>query len=100
MSLSFAPDIISKLNKLERVLISRRTLFKKNSIIQKGIFPKLKLIICNIPINVVDITYVFSRGAHSNGLIVVKLKHKLRYKIRVYFKTVLPEPLYNQCQEH
>ena len=36
------PNILADLNKLERVLISRRILFKKVSIMPKGRFPKLK----------------------------------------------------------
>ena len=71
------------------MLISRRILFKKLSIIPKGRFPKLKRGICNIPNNVVDITHVLSCGADSNGLIVVKLKCKLSCKSHVYFETVL-----------
>ena len=44
------PCELKNLNRLERVLISRRLLFKKVTIIPKGCFPKLKGAICNIPV--------------------------------------------------
>ena len=71
------PNILADFNRLERVLISRRFLFKKISIMPKGRFPKLKGIICNIPIDLADITNVLPHGADSNGIAVVKLKVKL-----------------------
>ena len=38
------------LNRLETVLISKRILFKNNSIMPKGQQPKIKGAICNIPV--------------------------------------------------
>ena len=38
-----------------------------------------------------DITNVLAHGADSNGLVVVKLKHKLNYQGHVYFEAVRPE---------
>ena len=73
------PEVLSNPNRLERVLISRRILFKKVIIMPKGKFPKLKGSICNVPIDPADIVNVFLRGADSNGLVVVKLKCKLCY---------------------
>ena len=74
------PEIWSSLNKLERVLIARRILFKKVRIMPKGRFAKLKGSICNIHIDVANIAIVFPCGAESNCLIVVKLKRKLTLK--------------------
>ena len=85
------PNILADLNRLGRVLISRRILFKKVSIMPKGRFPKLKGSICNIPIDLADITNVLPYGADSNGLVVVKLKRKLNYQGHVSFEAVHPE---------
>ena len=68
------PEILLNLNRLERVLISRRTLFKKINVMQKWRFPKLKRSICNIPIDSNDIANVLSQGADSNGILVVNEK--------------------------
>ena len=68
--------MLSRLNKLERLLIALRILFKKASIIPKGRLPKLRESICHIPIDVANITNVLPRGAESNDL---KLKRKLCY---------------------
>ena len=57
----------------------------------KGRFPKLKGSICNIPIDLADITNVLPHGGDSNGLVIVKLKRKLNYQGHVYFEAVSPE---------
>ena len=44
------PDGLSSINRLERVLVSKRLLFKKITIMPKGQSPKLKRNICNIPV--------------------------------------------------
>ena len=66
-------EIFSNLNRLQRVSISRRILFKKVSIMSKGRFPKLKGSIFNKPIEIDDITNVLPPDANSNGLLIVKL---------------------------
>ena len=55
----------------------------------KGRFPKLKGSICNITIDLADITNVLPHGADSNSLAVVKLKRKLNYQGNVSFHTLL-----------
>ena len=85
------PEILSNLNRLERVFISRRMLFKKVSIMSQGRFPKFKGSLCNIPIEIDDVVNVLLRGAKSNGLLVVTLKRKLSYRSHVYFEVVRPE---------
>ena len=80
-------------NRPGRVLISKRILSKKVTIIPKGNFPKLKGSICNVPIDTVDISDVLLRGADSNSLVVIKLKRKLTYRGHVYFEAVRPELL-------
>ena len=66
--------MLSPLNRLERVLIFRRILFKKFTIMPIGKFPKLKGSICSVPIDTEDIVNVLQRGADVNDLVVVKLK--------------------------
>ena len=84
-------EILSNLNRLERVLISRRMLFKKVSIMSQGRFPNFKGNLCNIPIESDDAINVLLRGVNSNGLLVVTLKRKLSYLSHVYFEVVGPE---------
>ena len=71
-----APNRLERLNlnRLERILISRRILFKKVAVMPRGQFPKLKGEICNIPFETADITSTLLRGVDSNGLLLVKLK--------------------------
>ena len=73
------PEQLSCLNKLERVIISKRMLFSKVMIMPKGQMPKIKGAICNVPIDVGEVTKILPRGADSNGIITVKLKRKLAY---------------------
>ena len=76
------PAKIKNLTRLERILITRRILSKKVTNITKGLFQKLKGAICNILIDTSDITNVLSHGADSNGLIMVKLKRKLNFRVK------------------
>ena len=46
LKVQFVPKILSNLNRLKQVLISRRILSKKIAIMPKGQFPKLKGSIC------------------------------------------------------
>ena len=96
LEISVSPDVLIGLNRLKRVLISKRISFKKVTIMPKGNFPKLKGSICNVPIDTVDISDVLARGADRNGLVVIKLKRKLTYRGHVYFEAVRPE-LLNQA---
>ena len=49
---------------------------------------KIKCSICNIPITEIDVNCnMLPRPADSNGLFLVKLKHKLEYKGHVVFET-------------
>ena len=80
------------LKTLKRVLISKRILFKFYlilfylTIIPKGNYPKLYDSICNVPIDTVDISDGFPGGADSNGLVVIKLKRKLTYRVMFILK--------------
>ena len=89
------PDILKDLKKLEKVLISKRILFKKIAIMHgKGEFSKIKGSICNIPIEVANVCNILPRPSVSNGLIVVKLKRDLKYRGHVYFEPVRPHVIY------
>ena len=66
LEISVSPDVLIGLNRLKRVLISKRISFKKVTIMPKGNFPKLKGSICNVPIDTVDISDLLPRGADSN----------------------------------
>ena len=74
LKVSELPKEFRDIRRLERVLIARRLLFKKISIMLKGQSPKLKGALCNVPIDVVDVCKTLSRPADSNGIVIVKLK--------------------------
>ena len=61
----------------------------------KGRFQELEGIICNIPIDLADITNVLPHGADSNGLVVVKLKRKLNYLGHANFEAVGPGSVFH-----
>ena len=95
MALDVMPDELRYLRKLEKVLISKRLLFKKIAIMHgKGEFSKIKGSICNIPVEAANICNILPRPAVSNGLIVVKLKRDLKYRGHVYFEPVRPNIIY------
>ena len=57
-------------------------------------FAKIKGSICNIPIEAAIICNILPRPAYSNGLIDVKLKGDLKYRVYVYFEPVLTNGIY------
>ena len=54
----------------------------------KGQTPKLKGIICNVPVNTNHIANMLPQGADSNDIVMVKLKLKIVYRGDVYFEAV------------
>ena len=68
------PPELRPLNKLEIALISRPLLFKKIVIMAKGQMPKIRGAICNIAVDVRDISNSLPRNSQSSGIILVKLK--------------------------
>ena len=92
------PKEFRDIRRLEKVLVARRLLFKKISIIPKGQSPKLKGALCNVPIDVVDICNTLPRPADSNGIVIVKLKRKLQYRGHVYFESVRPDIIFRLLQ--
>lgn len=62
------PKEFRDLRKLEKVVIAKRLLFKKITIMPKGQSPKLRGSICNVPISAEDICNVLPRGMDNNGV--------------------------------
>jgi len=91
LQVSQLPSELRNVRRLERILIVRRIVFKKVTIMPKGQAPKLKGALCNIPIDINDVSNVLPRNPDSNGIILVKLKRKLEYRGHVYFEGVRPE---------
>ena len=86
------PKLFQDILRLERLLVSRRILSKKVTVMPKGKSLKIEDSICNIPVLEVDGNYkMLPRPANSNGLIIVKLKRKLEYKGHAVFKAVRPD---------
>ena len=90
LALDDLPDEMQRLNRLEKVLISKRILFKKISILPKGQQPKIKGAICNIPIDVESVSNCLPRATNNNGILFVKLKRKIEFRGHVYFESVRP----------
>ena len=88
LAVSCLPEQFKSVRKLERVLISKRLLFKKVKIMPKGQSPKLKGALCNISVEHVDVSSLLSRLADSKGLVTAKLKKKLEYKGHALFEPV------------
>ena len=61
LEISASPEVLIGINSLERVLISKRILFKKVTIMSKGNFPKVKASICSTSIYKVDLSDVLPR---------------------------------------
>ena len=63
------PKQFQDINRLERLLASRRILFKKVTVMPKGKSLKMKRSICNVPVTEVDANcHTLPRPADSNGL--------------------------------
>ena len=91
----FAPNQLQNLRNHEKVLISKRILFKKVEIMHgKGKFAKIKGNICNIPVETDTVFNALPRPINNNGLVLVKRKRHLRYRGYVYFERVLPSAIY------
>ena len=92
----FAPKPLQHLRKLEKVLISKRILFKKVEIMHgKGKFAKIKGKTCNIPVETDTVSNVLQRPINNNGLVLVKRQRHSRYRGYVYFETVLSSAIYD-----
>ena len=89
LSIEVLPKIFQGINRLERLLISRRILLKRITVMPKAKLLKMKGSMCNISVTEVDeYRYMLPRPADSNGLLLGKLKRKLKYKDYVEFEAV------------
>ena len=76
------PKLFQDILRLERLFISRRILFTKVTIMPKGKSRQVKGSIWNIPVSEVDVNCnMLPRPTDSNGLLIVKSKSKLEYKV-------------------
>ena len=98
LEISDLPADIKVLNQLEKVLISKRILFKKIVVMPKGQQPKIKGAICNISILVEAVNNCLPQGTDSNGLLFVKPKRKLIYRGIVLFENVRPDVVRDALQ--
>ena len=80
------PNAFSDLRKLERVLISKRLLFKRITIMPKGQSSKIKGGICNVPIEADEICNILPRSAENNGIVQVSLKKKNQFQVKCIFR--------------
>ena len=74
---------LRSIHQLERVLIARRLPFKKVTIKLKEQSPKFKGAIYNVSIDVVSTCNTLPHPANINGLVIIKLKRKLEYRVHV-----------------
>ena len=89
-----APKLLQNLRKLEKVIISKRTLFKKVLIMHgKGELAKINGNVCNIPEETDTVCNVLPRPVINNGLVTVKVKCHLRYRGYVYLEPVRPSAI-------
>ena len=64
------------------------------TIMPKGQFPILKVVICNIITDTSHITNVLPHGTDSSGVTMVKLQSKLSFRGHIFFRLVSPESVY------
>ena len=73
------PVEFHSIQKLEKLVIVKRLLFKKVIIMPSGQMPKIFGTICNVPVDTVEVTDLLPCSADSSALVYVKLKQKLEY---------------------
>ena len=83
------PPVLQNLNRLHGILILLRILSQKFIVMSKDQLAKLTGAICNVLIDTSNTVSVLLREAESNGLVVVRLKRKSRFRGDVYFKDSL-----------
>ena len=104
LAVELLPNEFLDLRRLERVLVAKRILFKKVTVMPKGQSPKVKGSVCNIPISEIENNCnSLPRPADSNGVIIVKLKRKVAYRGHVLFEPIRPrliESLLQYLKKH
>ena len=89
------PPELASLRKLESILVSQRLIFEKIVVMPKGQQPKVKGVICNIPVNCDTMCRTLPRPPENSGIIIVKLKRKLSYHGHQYCESVRPQFVQN-----
>ena len=75
------PKEFDSVNKLERILVSKKILFKEITIMPKGQILKIKGTTFNIPVQKIETNCsILPRPPNSNGIVIVKLTRKIEYK--------------------
>ena len=92
------PPELTRLEKLEQILVSQRIVFQKIVVMPKGQQKKIKGAICNVPVSCEDTCHVLPRPPDSSGIIKLKLKRKLQFRGHVYFQAVRPEVVLHALQ--
>ena len=83
------------LRKLESVLVSQRIMFEKIVVMPKGKQRKIYGTVCNIPVNCDTVCQSLPRPPKSSGIIMLKLKRKLKYHGHQYYESVHPAIVYD-----
>ena len=90
MELYAVPMQLKCLRKLESVLVSQRILFGKIVVMPKGKQRKIYDTVCNILVNCDTLCQSLPRPPESSGIIILKLKTKLKYHGHQYYESVRP----------
>ncbi len=61
----------------------------------KGQHKKVSGAICNVPVNCDQTCKVLPRPPERSGIIMLKLKRKLEFRVHVYFQAVRPQIIEN-----
>ena len=95
MELYAVPMQLKCLRKLESVLVSQRIMFEKIVVMSKGKQRKIYGTVCNIPVNCDTVCQSLPRPPESSGIIMLKLKRKLKYHGHQYYEPVRPAIVYD-----
>ena len=77
---------LASLEKLEQILVAQRIVFEKIIVMPKGQLRKVKGAICNLPVECDEICKVLPRPPERSGIIILKLKRKLEFRVMCIFK--------------
>ena len=92
------PPELASLEKLEQILVSQRIIFQKIVVMPKGQQRKIRGAICNVPVSCEETCHVLPSPPDSSGIIMLKLKRKLQFRVHVYFQAVRPKVVLHALQ--
>ena len=95
MELYAVPVQLKCLRKLKSVLVSQRIMFEKIVVMPKGKQRNIYGTVCNIPVNCDTVCRSLPRPPESSGIIMLKLKRKLKYHGHQYYESVRPAVVYD-----